>query len=176
LASPHVAGLAALLHAKDPTLDIYQLRNLIASSGNAFGSLAGKTVSGKSIDANGSLTCLSAQTFALLQPLENVAPGKLTVAALSIDCAGADQGGGALPGFRVTITPGDLHLRVRDNGMGADLQGDDGIFSVFWTPPGSGTYTLRFRRFGASYPVTVSGSTDGSGVSRPYGRSLRENH
>jgi hypothetical protein len=95
-----------------------------------------------------------------------VAPGKLTIAAISIDCGDAD-GGGGLTGFRVTITPGDLHLRLRDNGKGADLRSGDGIFSVFWTPSGSGTYTLRFRRSGVAYPVTVGGSTDGSGVSGP---------
>jgi subtilisin family serine protease len=158
LASPHVAGLAALLHANDPSLDIYQIRNLIVSGGNDFGSLAGMTVSGKSIDANGSLTCTDSRVFGLLQPLENVHRGQLTIAALSIDCAGGDTGGGRLKGIGVRIEPGDLHLTLRDNGKGSDLSGSDGIFSSFWTPAGTGTYTLSFRRHDVSYTVTVSGS------------------
>ena len=156
LASPHVAGLAALLHADDPTLDIYQIRNLIVSGGNDFASLAGKTVAGKSIDANGSLTCVNAKTFGLLQPLENVAPGLLTIAALSINCAGADRSTRPLKGIEVTIQPGDLHLKLRDHGKGADLERGDGIFSAFWTPPHNGAYTLSFHRYGKTYTVTVS--------------------
>lgn len=159
LASPHVAGLAALIHANDPLLSIYQIRNLIVSAGNDFGSLAGKTVSGKSIDANGSLTCTKSKLFGLLQPLENVSPGQLTIAALSIKCASANTGGRRLRGIKVTIEPGDLQMTLHDRGRGADLKAGDGIFSSFWTPAGSGTYTLDFPHFGASYSVTVSGSS-----------------
>jgi len=86
------------------------------------------------------------------------APAIVGIAALAIDCAGPEAGEVPLAGITVRIDPGDLRLTLRDNGRGSDLRGGDGIFSSFWTPAGQGTYTLRFRHFGASYTVTVSGS------------------
>ena len=87
MATPHVAGAGGLIHAYDPSLNIYQIRNLIIAGGDDVASLAGKTVSGKRIDAYGSLTCSGSKVFGMLRPLDDVSAGKLTVAALNIDCA-----------------------------------------------------------------------------------------
>jgi hypothetical protein len=152
-----VAGLAGLIHAYDPSLTIYQIRNLIISGGNDFASLGGKTVSGKSIDANGSLTCSDSHVFGLLQPLETVSPGQQRIAALSIDCANPEEGSGWVKGLKVVITPGDQTLRLKDDGKHSDYVKGDGIFSVFWTPPADGTYTLTFKRVHKKYTVVVAG-------------------
>jgi subtilisin family serine protease len=149
MATPHVAGLAALIHAADPTLTIYQIRNLIIAGGDDIAALAGKTVSGKRIDAEGSLACSNSPVFGLLRPLEDVSTNRQTVAALNINCA---NGAGPLG---VTIKPGNLTLTVKDNGKNADLKKGDGIYSAFWKPAGTGTYTLKFSN-GTSYTVTVS--------------------
>ncbi len=170
LASPHVAGLAALIHAYEPSLDIYRIRNLIVSGGTNLGSLAGKTVSGRQVDANGSMTCTKSKAFGLLQPLETVAPGRLTIAALSIRCGDAFDIDAGRRGLRLTIQPGDVNLRLLDNGRGADLQAKDGIYSLHWTPAADGTYTLTFRGVPATYTVTVSGAAPTSPPVTP-GRS-----
>jgi thermitase len=148
MATPHVAALAALIHSNDPSLNIYQIRNLIIAGGDNIASLAGATVSGKRIDAKGSLTCSSSTVTGLLRPLENESAGKLTIAALNIDC---DHAAG---GMSVKITPGHVKLKLSDNGMGADLRSQDGIYSRFWhaTP---GTYQLKLSN-GSTYKVTVS--------------------
>jgi thermitase len=153
MATPHVAALAGLIHAYDPSLTIYEIRNLIVSGGNDFDSLDGVTLSGKSIDANGSLTCSHSHVFGLLQPLETVARGKLTVAALSVDCADPD---GPKQGIKVAIKPGGTQLTLTDDGKGADLQAKDGIFSASWTPKSKGTYTLTFKSEHRSYKVKVT--------------------
>jgi hypothetical protein len=148
MATPHVAALAALLHSNDPSLDIYQIRNLIIAGGDNIASLAGVTVSGKRIDAKGSLSCSSSSVSGLLRPLENESVGKLTVAVLNIDC---DHGAG---GLSVKIRPGHLKFKLSDNGRKADLQSQDGIYSAFWhaTP---GTYQLKLSN-GTTYQVKVS--------------------
>src|SRR5439155_24709725 len=86
MAAPHVAGLAALIHAFDPSLDIYQIRNLIVTGGDNISPLAGKSVSGKRLNAGNSLTCSGSKVFGLVRPLENASTGKLTIAALNIKC------------------------------------------------------------------------------------------
>ena len=148
MATPHVAALAALIHADDPGLSIYQIRNLIVAGGDDVASLAGKTVSGKRIDAYGSLTCSGSKVFGLLRPLENEPAGKLTVAALNIDCAAP---AGAVS---VKIKPGNVTLTLVDKGKKGDLQAADGIYSAFWnaTP---GSYTLTFSN-GEKYSVHVT--------------------
>jgi subtilisin family serine protease len=151
MATPHVAGLAGLIHAYNPSLNIYQIRNLIIAGGDDITSLAGKTVSGKRIDANGSLRCQGSKVFGLLRPLETVslADGTQTIAALNINCA---KGAG---GLSVTIKPGGVQLTLADDGAGVDLKKKDGIYSVAWDPAGSGTYTLKFSN-GTSYTVVVT--------------------
>jgi subtilisin family serine protease len=51
MAVPHVAGTAALLEAFRPTLSAAEVKDLILSTGDPVASLAGKTVSGKRLNA-----------------------------------------------------------------------------------------------------------------------------
>jgi subtilisin family serine protease len=148
MATPHVAALAALIHASDAGLDIYQIRNLIVSSGDSISSLATKTVSGKRINAGDALSCSSSKVFGMLRPLQHESAGKLTIAALNINCD-APSGG-----VTVKIKPGAVNLTLVDSGRKGDLQAGDGIYSVHWIAS-PGTYTLTFST-GKAYSVSVS--------------------
>ena len=55
-AAPHVAGVAALALGKDGNLSAQEVKNILMQSGDITASLTGKTVSGKRINALGSLS------------------------------------------------------------------------------------------------------------------------
>lgn len=70
MASPHVAGAAALLLSQNPNLTVQQLKNLLLLNGDIVGSLADKTVTGRRLNI--------ANSFAALAENDNTAPGVVT--------------------------------------------------------------------------------------------------
>jgi CSLREA domain-containing protein len=59
MATPHVAGAAALLLAANPNLSVNQLRALLAYNGDVVASLQGKTVTGRRLNVFKSLQALN---------------------------------------------------------------------------------------------------------------------
>lgn len=62
MATPHVTGLAAMLRAYNPNYTVADVVNSIKSGGTTLASLAGKTTSGKAVNALGSLSYINAPT------------------------------------------------------------------------------------------------------------------
>jgi hypothetical protein len=162
MAAPHVAGLAALLEANNPSLDWRALRNLILAGGEVKTGMQGKTVTGRRMNAFGSLTCANVPVFGPLRPLPNAIGGTQPLSAININCA---SGAGSLT---VTVTPGNKTLKLLDNGKGADLAATDGIYSASWTPCATGTYTLSYSN-GSTDTTTVTGLTPCIVASPPSG-------
>ncbi|CAG0982317.1 serine protease [Geobacteraceae bacterium] len=128
MATPHVAGLAALIKAKYPTQDWRGIRNLILSGGDRPVSLSAKTVTGRRINAFGSLTCADSRVFSALKYPSIIQPGvATTLSALSINCAN--------PAGPVTVSlSGGEVMTMRDDGVSPDLAAGDGVFTVSWIP------------------------------------------
>jgi subtilisin family serine protease len=167
MASPHVAGLVALLHSFDGNLKWWQIRNLIVAGGDPVASLKGKTVSGRRINPNGSMTCSGQKVFGMLSPVANTGAMKQAVEALNINCA---KPAGAVS---VTIKPGGTTLSLTDDGKGADLVAGDGIYAASWSPAcGTGQVTFTFDN-GKSYPVNVAACAKLSVSSGPPGTSVK---
>ncbi|MGH9875098.1 MAG: S8 family serine peptidase [Pyrinomonadaceae bacterium] len=59
MATPHVAGAAALLLAQNPNLTIQQLKGLLIYNGDPVASLAGKTVTGKRLNVANSMAAVA---------------------------------------------------------------------------------------------------------------------
>jgi subtilisin family serine protease len=151
MAAPQVTGVAALLAAFNPRLDWRAIKNLILAGGDTLPSLA-STVTGKRLDAYGSITCANSTVTSRLQPTQDALPGTsgqpITLAVLHINCA---QPAGAV---QVTVSPGGQTISLADNGTGPDQAAGDGIYSAQWVPPGPGNYTLTFPT-GNPVQVTV---------------------
>ena len=141
MATPHVTGVAALLKAQDPARDWRAIRNLILAGGTSTGAMSGVTVTGKRLNALGSLTCSGATVFSRVKPIGDIVtttPGAaVTVSALNIDCA---AGAGNVP---VTISGGGT-LTLVDDGIAPDQSAGDGIYSAAFTPAVTGPRVLTF--------------------------------
>jgi subtilisin family serine protease len=153
MSGPHVAGLAGLLAAQDPSRTWSQIRNLIVAGGDPKASLAGRTVTGKRINAFGSVTCSSTKAFfGVLRPLGTQSGQPIPIAAIKVKCAKP-----AGKKLKVTITPGGATVNLLDDGTGKDLAAKDGIFSGAWAPNPCvpGTYTFKFSN-GKSVQSTIT--------------------
>ncbi len=150
MATPHVAGVAALLKAQDPSRDWRAIRNLILAGGDNNSNLTANTITGKRLNAFGSMTCSNSTVFSRLKPAQNAittTPGTaITVAALNINCA---VGNGNVA---VTVSPGGQVLTLTDDGVAPDQVAGDGIFSGSFVPAGTGRFVLTFPN---SETVTV---------------------
>ncbi len=128
MAAPHVTGLAALLKSQNTGTDWRGIKNLILSGGDPAASLEGVTVTGKRIDAYGSLTCVDKPVFSVLSLPSSISVGvPVTLSALSINCAS--------PVGTVTVTTGaGDSVTLHDDGIDSDLAAGDGIFTGAWIP------------------------------------------
>jgi hypothetical protein len=141
MATPHVSGLVALLKAQDQNRDWRAIKNLLLTGGNTVSSMS-NTISGKRINANGSMTCSNTVVQSRLQPIASTisaSPGvPVHLGYLHVRCA---AGSGPV---NVTVSPGNQTITLLDNGTGGDLAAGDGTYSAEWVPPAAGAYTLTF--------------------------------
>jgi subtilisin family serine protease len=143
MASPHVAGIAALLKSKKPNRDWRSIKNLILSGGDSVESLEGVTITGKRANAYGALNCKDTPVFSVLNfPYEYVLHEPVLLASLSIDC---DEPVGPV---QVSTTRGET-IKLHDNGRPPDMAANDGIFSAEWIPE---------KEFGTLFFTSHSGS------------------
>lgn len=135
MATPHVTGVAALLAAQDPTRGWQAIKNLILAGGDTISSLS-STISGKRLNAFGSLNCANTVVASRLAPENDVTAGAagipIPLSALNINCA---QPNGPVT---VTVSPGGQVITLADDGFG------DGIYTGQFIPPAVGVYTLSY--------------------------------
>jgi subtilisin family serine protease len=58
MATPHVAGVAALAWAKNPTVSVAQVKTALLNGGDSIAALSGNTVTGRRLNANGTLALI----------------------------------------------------------------------------------------------------------------------
>ena len=152
MATPHVAGVIALLKAQDGSRDWRALKNLVLAGGDNKPSMSSTTVTGKRLNANGSLTCSNSRVTSRLLPVGDPASATIgapvQLAVLNINCA-APAGG-----VTATITPGNTVVTLLDDGVAPDQAAGDGIYSGQFTPPAPGVYNVQISG-GESYTLTV---------------------
>ncbi|OGW41977.1 MAG: hypothetical protein A2X57_03860, partial [Nitrospirae bacterium GWD2_57_8] len=126
-AAPFVTGLAALLQSQDMLRDWRSIKNLILAGGDATDDMSITTISGRRINAHGSLTCNKKPLFSLLK-YSTAVNIPATLSAVSIDCG--------TPVAPVTLRTyfSNETIELRDDGTGPDLAAGDGVFSASWTP------------------------------------------
>ena len=103
------------------------------------------TITGKRINANGSMTCSTSAIQSRLQPIASTisaSPGVPVNLAQNIKCASPNGN------INVSVSPGGQTLTLLDDGVGSDQAAGDGMYSGQWTPWPQEPIHLRF-------PVTI---------------------
>lgn len=171
MAAPHVTGLAALIKAQNPGRDWIAIKNLLLTGGDNASSVYERTVSGKRINAVGSLTCSNRTIFSALQYPATITVGTpVTISAISISCE--------TPTGPVSATlSGGETITLHDDGVSPDLVAGDGIYAAAWTPvrlmerlvfaSPAGTETIEYP----SLSITTKSLPSGS-LNTPYRQSL----
>lgn len=142
MATPHVAGAAALIWAQQPGLSASGMKSLILNSVDPIASLSGKTVTGGRLNVNTALSCSPGNpTMLISSPSSGFAVplSQSTVVAISLsDC------GLAVTGATVTVTPtnGDAVFSLLDDGVAPDGTANDGTYTGSWFPGSAGSVTL----------------------------------
>ncbi|HEY5999341.1 MAG TPA: S8 family serine peptidase [bacterium] len=168
MAAPHVAGLAALLAADDPSLDAGAIRSLILADAEPAASLSGGTLTGGRVNAYRSLTCTSSPFFAPTQyPTQSYPVGfAVTLSAVSVNCA--------TPVGPVTVASGlGQTIALRDDGVAPDVVAGDGTFAGTWYPSRPGEQLTFSSPLGSRTVTTplltiATSALPDPAVGRPY--------
>ena len=184
MAAPHVAGVAALMRAQNPSWDWLDIKNRILAGGDDTSAMSDKTVTGKRLNVVGLLTCSNSVVNARLQPLKDrlfqLAGDTVNLASLHINCG--DPNGSV--SVSVSSSAGTSTIDLEDDGLGNDQVAGDGIYSGTYTVstatdqsltfPGGDVVDILFAptNLTATTPPTGVGqinlSWEGSEVSPPF--------
>ncbi len=131
MASPHVAGAAALLWANNLSLSPLEIKNKLMNQGDTLDSLIGKTVSGRRLNINTAINCVpGSPLLKIISPKDqfNLLLGEVVVKAELNDC------GEPVTGIDVLALPenGDASFNLLDDGLGEDMAENDGIYTGIW--------------------------------------------
>ncbi len=131
MATPHVAGAAALLWAANPSYSYAEIKAKLMSSVDKLDSLSGKMVTGGRLNINNALDCTTQLQVSLLEGFSVNKSQAVVLTASLVNCSSN------LTGATVTVnfSNGDSGLTLLDN---------DGVYTANWTPNNSGSTTANF--------------------------------
>jgi subtilisin family serine protease len=151
MAAPHVSGVIGLLKSKNSALNWKQLKNSLLSGGDSVGSLQ-DTITGRRLNAAGSLGCSSAMVYSRLKPqgapISVTVKQPLTISYANVNCASPTGP------VQATIAETTETFNLRDDGVAPDQTANDGIWSGNWIPTSIGRYTINVSG-GDSFAVEV---------------------
>ena len=154
MATPHVAGVAALLLSQSPSASISELKTRLLSTAAPLASLSGRVVSGGMVDATAALNVTEDGTL----ELSVIAPTLRAGQAAAIGIAVTDL----TPVLDATVSgslQGASSVQFLDNGVAPDETSGDGIYTGEVTAPATGnTATLTVS---ASAPGKTSAQQTG---------------
>lgn len=165
MATPHVAGAAALVWAKDPARTYDEVKRLLMFTSDPAFALEGITVSGGRLNVHNALSCTtgnaSMRTQSPRQGFSASLGQVLTVSVILQDC------GIVISGATVIATPNnaDPAFALHDDGIAPDQAAGDGVYSAAWLPVTEGDITLDIQATAPDatvYNGAISGTVSSS--------------
>ena len=150
MATPHVAGAAALAKAAFPAASDLGLKALLLRTADANASLAGRTTTGGRLNANRAVTCSGEP----LVWLEAPAPGFTVSAGRSVPLRAIATKCADPAGVTVTADANGQPIELTSRG--------DGLYTAMHTPADAGPLTLTVSA--TTGPLTDSRSASGSAL------------
>ncbi len=154
MATPHVAGVAALIKSQFPTATMLEIKNRLMATTRPLASLAGRTVSGGIVDAHAALTVaadgvLELRASAATSPLRNGVSTAFYVTVSDL----TPVTGATVTGALGAGTP----VAFLDNGVAPDVAANDGTYSANLTVPATGSSTtLNVTASNGGAPATAA--------------------
>jgi subtilisin family serine protease len=159
MATPHVAGAAALLIAQEPGLTPAQVRSRLMATTDPIPSLTNRVFSGGRLNLHKAISpCPSTLSIRPRIPLNfvrHVGVDTVVSAALFSQCAIGRNATGTL-----SFNNGDSALQLKDDGIAPDVLAGDGVYTTTWRPGSSNNVTLTFSMSlsGLNASTTVVGT------------------
>jgi hypothetical protein len=164
MATPHVAGVAALIAAHEPDADVARTRALLLEAVDRRRELLGRVASEGHLNAAAAL-CEPGDRVLRLEPHDGfrAAVGHDTIVRATLrDCAEPILG--ASVAARAGDDAGELELV--DDGIAPDAQEDDGVYAATWRPAAAGPLELDVSAHGGGAPL--EGSASGEVIDIPF--------
>ena len=147
MAAPHVAGVAALLLAREPELTPAEVRERLLATSSPLSSLSGKTLSGGMVNTYGALLAAPKVEISMevtYSPEEVEKDGPMVISArLSAPRP--------LLGASVSAIMDEETFVMLDNGRGEDKKADDGIYTVETFAPNLLSFDLVVQATASGY-------------------------
>jgi subtilisin family serine protease len=156
MATPHVAGVAALVVARYPGTDLTSLRNRVLQGAVPTAALAGKVITGGRVNAYNALTLLPDGLFEVNAVAINkpVVGGEATVFEVSV----SDLDKVTAASVTAANTARGINATLRDDGQEPDRVAGDGVYTASIILPASdGNGALN--SIDLVFSVTKSGKT-----------------
>jgi uncharacterized repeat protein (TIGR02543 family) len=161
MAAPHVSGAAALILSREPHLTPSQVRERLIDTASPLASLSGKTVSGGMLDVHAALSLESKTVLGLDVTYSPNTPEKNGRMQISARLTSPQP----VIGASVQATLGQ-NFTLLDNGVGADNQANDGIYSADVFAPNLLAFNLLISASASGFE-TVSKSLSVKTILRP---------
>ena len=158
MATPHVAGAAALAWANATSPSAISIKTLLLSTVDQVPAFSGVVQTGGRLNINNALTCdPNTVVFNTSQINGFVAfAGEQTLLSATLtNCA-------PTTGATVTVnfSNGDQAVTLLDDGSAPDILANDGIYTAFWTPVNVGAVIVSYlgAHNGSQYPLQRNGN------------------
>jgi len=139
MASPHVAGAAAVLASTEPNLSPKELRNRLLETAAPLSSLNGKVVSGGMLDLNAALRVTPPEALKMQVTLYPERPGRGENLDIGVRVSAVQPITGA--SVQVSVS-NQIYLNLSDDGRTPDQVANDGIYSGTLNTPNRSSLEL----------------------------------